>query len=250
MSELDTKRLVPESSFGHSSRCANEQIQPVTGLLRFHYITIACSGIFRAPVVGLASRGQVHLTENIATEGPVQELHRAQGLDKVQLAKVPAYIAARLGNPTPSPTRIRGYAKRDCYGVTVSTTSSIERRGVVGRAVVVLLGGGVDADRVGGAAASRGRDAWPVTASDRRSNDGCLSRARQRARCPVLLQGRVNALASGKAHRRGSWRHPSPCLQQTAECTARHLIQKTCNGLSSLGRRHPRCQPLCCHPLY
>ena len=46
----------------------------------------------------------------------------------------------------------------------------------MGRAVVVLLGGGVDADRVGGAAASRGRDAWPVTASDRRSNDGCPSR--------------------------------------------------------------------------
>ena len=244
MSELDTKRLVPESSFGHSSRWANEQIQPVTGLLRFHYITIACSGIFRAPVVGLASRGQVHLAENIATEGPVQELHRAQGLDKVQLAKVPAYIAARLGNPTPSPTRIRG--ERLLWGDCVNHFfDRAERcrgacsRGPVGRR-------------------RRCRPRWrgpqhlgpgssPPAIEGRMMG---VHRARRRARCPVLLQGRVSALGGGKAHRRGSWRHPSPCLQQTAECTARHLIQKTCNGLSSLGRRHPRCQPLCCHPLY
>ena len=35
-----------------------------------------------------------------------------------------------------------------------------------------------------GPQASRGRNAWPVTASDGGSNDGCPSRPRLRARCP------------------------------------------------------------------
>ena len=107
MSELDTKKPVPKSlldqeidpqlvcGLGHSSRCANGQIRAVTGLLWLQNITIACPGFYRAPIVGLASKGRVHLTENIATEGTVRELHRAQGLDTLQPARVPAYIAAR-----------------------------------------------------------------------------------------------------------------------------------------------------------